>query len=91
MKKLLFFLLIALIFSSISAGTIQDEWNHAKQTCAKVKSFLKKYGVYNEIVRLLTNGAKTSATNYCNQHLPSGVCSSIITVVGRLTKKINDC
>ena len=91
MKKLLFFLLIALIFSSISAGTIQDEWNHAKETCAKVKSFLKKYGIYNELVRLLTQGAKTAATNVCKKALPDAICPGLITVVGKITKKINDC
>ena len=91
MKKLLFFLLIALIFNSISADGIEDEWNHAKETCAKVKSFLQKYGIYDDVVRLLTQGAKQVATNLCKKVLPDSICPGLITVVGKLTNIINNC
>ena len=90
MNKLLFFLLIALIFGSISAGAA-EEWEKVKGVCSKVRGFLQKYGIYDDVVRLLNQGAKTAATNVCKKKLSDGLCSSIISVVGKLTSKIHIC
>ena len=90
MKKLLFLLLIVLIFGSISAG-VKDEWEKVKGTCSKVKNFLIKHGIYDDIIRLLNQGAKKGAETVCKKKLPAAVCSSVITVVGKLTGKIHLC
>ena len=91
MKKLLFLVLIALILGSISCGKIEDEWEKAKATCAKIKAFLKKYGIYDDVVSLLTKGAKAAAQAVCEKKLPKGVCSNLVTVVGKITAKIPSC
>ena len=91
MKKLLILLLIVLIFDSISCITVQEEWEKAKKVCSKVRDFLKKYGIYDDVVRLLKQGAKAGAQKICEKKLPKGVCSSIISVVGSLISKINVC
>ena len=80
MKKLLILLLIALIFGSISCDFI-DECK--KATCAKIKEFLKKYGIYDDIVDLLKKGAKKVAQALCEKQIPSGLCSCLITRAGQ--------
>ena len=91
MKKLLIFLLIALIFGSISALSIREEWEKAKEACSKVKEFLQKYGIYDDVVNLLKQGSKAVAQKLCEKKLPSDVCTSIIIVVGKILSKINVC
>ena len=91
MKKLLIFLLIALIFGSISALSIREEWEKAKDVCSKVKAFLKKYGIYEDVVELLKKGAQAAAQKVCEKKIPSDVCTSIVKVVGKLLSKINIC
>ena len=68
MKKLLFLVLIALILGSISCGAIEDEWEKAKATCAKIKAFLKKYGIYDDVVKLLTKGQKQQLKQYARKN-----------------------
>ena len=91
MKKLLFLLLIVLIFGTISTISIHEEWEKAKQTCAKIKAFLKKYGIYDDVVKLLTDGSKNAAQKVCEKKLSSDVCRDIVTVVGKITSKIKIC
>ena len=90
MNKLLFLLLIALIFGTTSAS-IRDEWEKAKEACAKIRSFLKKYGIYEDVIKLLNDGARAAAQKVCEKKIPSDVCSDIVTVVGKLTSKIKVC
>ena len=78
MKKLLFFFLIALIFGSISAGI---------ENCSDVKSLLKKYNIYDQVVRLLNQGAKAAAQSVCKKVLSSGVCSTVIDKASKCLKK----
>ena len=94
MKKLLILLLIALIFGSISALSLKEEWEKVKEKCSEVKGFLQTYDI-NGIVDLLIKGAKAAAQRHCERKLslpsPSEICSSIVTVVGRLTSNIHIC
>ena len=87
MRKLLCLLLIVLIFGSISCG-IKEEWEKAKQTCAKIKSFLQKYGIYDDVVNLLNKGAKVAAKNVCMKKFSSSLCDDIINVAARVLKQI---
>ena len=91
MKKLFFLLLIALVFGTIYSLSIREEWEKAKATCAKIKTFLQKYGLYQDIVDLLNKGAKTAAQTLCEKKLSSDVCSDIVTVVGKISQKIIKC
>ena len=95
MKKLLILLLIALIFGSISALSLKEEWEKVKEKCSEVKEFLQKYDIYDGIVDLLKKGAKAAAQRHCERKLslpsPSEICSSIVTVVGKLTSNIHIC
>ena len=96
MKKLLILLLIALIFGSISALSIKEEWEKVKDKCSEVKAFLRKYDIYDNIVDLLKKGAKAAAQKYCEKklsslYLSSEICTSIVTVVGKLTSNIHIC
>ena len=90
MKKLLILLLITLIFGSISCS-VKDEWEKAKKTCAKVKAFLKKYDLYDDLVSLLNKSAKAAAQKICEKKFSSDLCSNIVYVVGTLTSQIHIC
>ena len=91
MKKLLFFVLIALILGSISAISVEEEWEKAKSACKKVKEFLKKYGIYEGVVSALNKGAKAAAQTVCEKKLPKALCTQIVYAVGKLTQKIPTC
>ena len=86
MKKLLFLFLFALIFSSISCDAA-SEWEKAKGTCAKVKAFLSKYGLYDDFVDALNRGAQSVAQKICEKVLPGWLCKDIVKVVFDLIKK----
>ena len=86
MKKLLFLFLFALILSSISCDAA-TEWENAKGACAKVKKFLQKYGLYDDFVNALNNGAKKLAQSICEKVLPGWLCKDIVNVVFDLIKK----
>ena len=90
MKKLLILLLVVLIFGTISADAA-TEWAKVKNTCSKVKQFLKDYGLYDVLVDLVTKGLKKSAIGECKKKLPEWLCSDIVTVLGKLTSKIKIC
>ena len=72
-------------------AVLREEWEKAKQVCSKVKEFLQKYGIYEDIVNLLKQGSKAVAQKLCEKKLPSDVCTSIILVVGKILSKINVC
>ena len=81
MKKLLCLVLIALILGSISA-TIEDEWANAKGTFAKVKAFLQKYGIYDDLVKFFNDSAKGGAQLLCVKVIKKeGLCKEIINVL----------
>ena len=77
MKKILFLVLFALIFGSISAG-ISEEWDKAKQVVSKAIEWLKSKGLYDNLLNLLLEGLKDKAQQFCERQLPSKVCSNII-------------
>ena len=93
MKKLLILLLTALIFVSISAFSIIEEWEKVKDICSDVRKFLQKYGIFDDIIKLLTRGAKIPAQRLCvsTLSLPPDVCSNIVDVVAKLTSNIHIC
>ena len=82
MKKLLCLVLIALILGSISAVSIEDEWANAKSTFAKVKAFLQKYGIYDDLVDFFNKSAKGGAQLLCVKVIKKeGLCKEIINVL----------
>jgi len=90
MKKLLILLLVVLIFGTILADDA-SEWEKVKNTCSKVKKYLKDRGLYDVLVDLVTRGLKKSAIGECKKKLPEWLCSDIVTVLGKLTSKIKIC
>ena len=86
MKKLLYLVLISLIFSSILCDAA-SEWEKAKGACAKVKQFLQKYGLYGDFVNALNDGAKNIAQSICEKVLPGWLCRDIVNVVFDLIQK----
>ena len=74
MKKLLFFLIAFLILDSISA----DGWDKAKQVFQKAIEWLKKNGLYDDLVNALKAGAKKLANNLCLKKFSQNVCDDII-------------
>ena len=75
MKKLLFFLIALLILDSISAG---DGWEKAKQVVSKAIEWLKKNGIYDDLVNALKAGAKKLAKSICVKKFSEKVCDDII-------------
>ena len=81
MKKLLCLVLIALILGSISA-TVESEWANAKDTFGKVKAFLQKYGLYDDLVKFFNDSAKGGAQLLCVKVFKKeGLCKEIINVL----------
>ena len=88
MKKFLYLILIALILGSISADSIEDEWANAKGTLAKVKKFLQKYGIYDDLVNYLNNGARSAAQVLCVKVIGKDrLCKEIITILWDFLQK----
>ena len=87
MKKLLYLVLIALIFGSISAS-IEDEWAAAKNAFSKVKSFLQKYGIYDDLVAYFNQSAKGSAQILCVHVIKKDrLCKEIINILWSFLEK----
>ena len=87
MKKLLFLLLIAIIFGSISCGA-QEEWDKTKKVLTEVKKFLQKYGIYDQLVEFFNKSAKGGAQKLCVKVIKlDKLCSNIIDVLWRLLKE----
>ena len=104
MRKLLFLILISLSLYTISSNykdmrTNQGEWNlHSfpvegqEQTCKTVKecsTLLKKYGVYDDVIDLLSKGLKAAAQKVCEKKLPGKICSDAITILYRYISQLN--
>jgi len=84
MKKLLFLLLIALIFASVSCGA-QEEWDKTKKVLSEVKKFLQKYGIYDQLVDFFNKSAKGGAQKLCVKVIKlDKLCQNIISVLWKL-------
>ena len=75
MKKLLFFLIAILILDSISAV---DWWEKAKQVVSKAIEWLKKNGIYDDLVNALKVSTKKLANDICVKKFSQKLCDDII-------------
>ena len=101
MKKLIFLLLIAMVFcSSIEEYNLDDDlevileginvrkmWNQVKKYESKAKAFLKAIGIYDGLIKVLKTTGRYYGINYCtSKKIPQDICSSIVDFLLGLIK-----
>ena len=94
MKKLLYLVLITLILGLI-ISSIEDEWDNESKCkennykCYQdLKTFLKKYGIYDDLIILFTKNLKTPAKLLCMKIFnKEELCTDIINITWILFEK----
>ena len=84
MKKLLCLALMILIFGIISTNPIEDEWNNNvyEPPIIKVKKFLQKYGIYDDIVIFIKENKIGVAKLLCSKVIGrEAVCDEAISIL----------
>ena len=84
MKKLLIFILIAIVVCSsvdtdVEAVDWKGIWNKVKGFFTEALNFLKKYELYDPIVNALKKNLPSYAESLCtSKGVPNGICRDII-------------
>ena len=84
MKKLLFFLFIAILFLSnvVLSQTFEEEFEEAKKNPNTFKEWLMKNGIWDPIVNALnTQLGDIAAYKVCQQWAPRNICTEIIKFI----------
>lgn len=96
MKKLLFLILIALIFGLASSDLFDNDWsnicsdeNNADKCVELLQRLLTKYDIYDQILILLKNSGTETAQKICEKRLKSEkLCTEIVKLLFRYIKYI---